>query len=99
MMMQGSCWFMPRSWWDKVVVELDSSGFGSHYQDQLEMVFKTWQAGGRLMVNKNTWFAHKHRKFSRTHHYSNEKARASWDHGLKTHGAYYEDVIRPKWKI
>lgn len=65
--MQGSCWFMKRSWWDKVIGELQTEGYGPLYQDSHEMVFKTWKAGGKLMVNKNTWHSHKHRDFKRTH--------------------------------
>lgn len=80
--MQGSCWVMPRSWWDSVIVRLDSVGYGTHYQDTTEMLFKTWQAGGHLMVNKNTWFAHKHRDFPRTHTYGGDEARTGWKYAL-----------------
>lgn len=99
MAMQGSCWIMKRSWWDKVIVELQSEGYGTHYQDSHEMVFKTWQAGGRLLVNKNTWYAHKDRSFNRTHSYPGELARASFDYSMKVWKDYYETVIRPQWKI
>lgn len=99
MAMQGSCWVMPHKWWDDVIVNLQSEGYGTHYQDSHEMVFKTWKAGGRLMVNKNTWYAHKHRKFPRTHNYSNELSRASWDYALETWGDYYQNEIRPKWGV
>ena len=33
MAMQGSCWVMPRSWWDKIIKKLDSEGYGKLYQD------------------------------------------------------------------
>lgn len=97
MAMQGSCWAMPHAWWDKVIGELSSDGYGTHYQDSIEMLFKTWQAGGRLMINKKTWYAHKHRDFPRTHHYPNSKARACWDYAIEVHGDYYRDVIYPKF--
>ena len=99
MAMQGSCWLMRRSWWDKVIGELQSEGYGTHYQDSTEMVFKTWKAGGKLMLNKNTWHAHKHRKFPRTHGYGGALADASFKYALDTWEDYYEKVIRPKWKI
>jgi glycosyltransferase involved in cell wall biosynthesis len=99
MAMQGSCWIMKRSWWDKVIGELQTEGYGPLYQDSHEMVFKTWQAGGRLMVNKNTWHAHKHRNFSRTHNYGSREAKPGWDFSLKVWGDYYNNVIRKKWKI
>lgn len=99
MAMQGSCWFMKKSWWEKVIGELQSEGYGTHYGDSHEMVFKTWKAGGRLMVNKNTWFAHKHRSFKRTHHYSVERARPGWDYSISIWGDYYLNEIKPLWKI
>lgn len=99
MAMQGSCWIMKRTWWDKVIGELQTEGYGPHYSDSHEMVFKTWQAGGKLMVNKTTWHAHKDRTFNRTHNYGEEQARPGWDYGIKVWGDYYEQVIRPKWGI
>lgn len=99
MAMQGSCWLMPRKWWDDVIGELQSEGYGTHYQDSHEMVFKTWKAGGRLMVNKNTWFAHKHRIFPRTHTYGGQEARDGWAYSLNLWKDYYEKEIKPKWGI
>ena len=97
MAMQGSCWAMPHSWWDKTIGELSSEGYHTHYQDSIEMMFKTWQAGGKLMINKKTWYAHKHRAFSRTHSYPHKLARESWDYALETHGEYYREIIYPKF--
>ena len=99
MAMQGSCWIMKKSWWDKVIVELQSEGYGTHYQDSVEMVFKTWQAGGKLILNKNTWHAHKHRSFKRTHSYPGDLADASFKYALDTWGEYYYNVIRPRFSI
>ncbi len=99
MAMQGSCWFMKRSWWDKVVGRLDSEGYGILYQDSTEMIMKTWQAGGKMMLNKNTWYAHKNRSFGRTHRYSDNKSKASFAHAIKVWEDYYQKEILPKWKI
>ncbi len=99
MAMQGSVWIMKRSWWDKVIVELDSIGYGTHYGDSHEMVFKTWKAGGRLMVNKNTWHAHKHRDFPRTHNYGTKEAQPGWNYSIGLWGDYYNSVIKPRWNI
>lgn len=98
MAMQGSCWVMPRKWWDEVIVELQSEGYGTHYGDSHEMVFKTWKAGGKLMVNKNTWHAHKHRKFPRTHGYGGAEADAGFKYSLKLWGDYYKE-IKEKWML
>lgn len=102
MAMQGSCWIMPKKWWNKVIGELQTEGYGPLYQDSHEMVFKTWKAGGKLMVNKNTWFAHKHRLFSRTHQEGTKEnpanAEAGGKYALDTWGDYYRK-IKDIWKI
>lgn len=99
MAMQGSCWIMKRTWWDKIIGELQTEGYGPLYQDSHEVTFKTWKAGGKLMLNKNTWFAHKHRSFPRTHNYGRAEATPGWTYSLNLWRDYYENEIRPKWGI
>lgn len=103
MAMQGSMWVMSRDWWNKTIVELQTEGYGPSYQDSHEMIFKTWKAGGKMMVNKYTWFAHKHRSFSRTHQEGTKenpsKREESWAYALSVWREYYEKEVRPKWKI
>lgn len=103
MAMQGSMWVMPHKWWNDVIGELQTEGYGPLIQDSHEMVFKTWKRGGKLMVNKNTWFAHKHRSFSRTHNNGTEENPANCDAGYKyaldVWKDYYEKEIKPAWKI
>lgn len=59
--MQGSCYFMTRKHWDNVVGELDDVNYGTFTQEAQEVSFKTWFAGGRVVVNKNTWYSHWHK--------------------------------------
>lgn len=103
MAMQGSCWVMPHKWWDDVIVELDSEHYGPLYQDSHEMIFKTWKAGGKMMVNKNTWHAHKHRDFPRTHNNGTKENpsnnEACWKYSLDLWKDYYINEIKPKWNI
>lgn len=103
MAMQGSCWVMPHQWWKDVIVELQTEGYGPHYQDSHEMIFRTWKAGGRMMLNKNTWFAHKHRSFPRTHGDGTKEnpanKEAGWKYSLDVWREYYETEIRPKWGV
>jgi len=98
--MQGSCWFMKRSWWDKVIGELQTEGYGPLYQDSHEMVFKTWKAGGKLMVNKTTWHAHKHRKFPRTHSNGTKENPSNneqcFKYSLNLWRDYFEKEIAPR---
>jgi len=52
----GPCFFMHKDrFW-----ELDGcdEGHGSWGQQGIEVACKAWLSGGRLVVNKNTWFAH-----------------------------------------
>ncbi len=104
MAMQGSMWIMPRKWFDTVCGgELQNEGYGPAYQDSVEVTMKTWKAGGQLMVNKDTWFAHKHRSFSRTHQEGTKenpwKREESWAYSLKVWEDYYNKEIKNKWKI
>ena len=98
--MQGSMWIMSRKWWNEVIKELD--GPGPLYGDSHEVVFKTWKAGGKLMVTKNTWFSHKHRSFPRCHNGGspeNPHKREYWLEALAQWRDYYINEIKPKWKI
>lgn len=102
MAMQGSCWVMPHKWWNDVIIRLQTKGYGPLIQDSHEMVFKTWKAGGKLILNKGTWFAHKHRSFKRTHNNGTKETPANCDAGYKyaldIWGDYYKEIKR-KWKI
>lgn len=99
--MQGSVWWMKRSWWEKVIVELQTGGYGPLIQDSHEMHFKTLQAGGRMVLNKNTWHSHRERSFGRTHDTHNKEMPANCDAGykyaLEQWEEYYLNVARPRW--
>lgn len=94
--MQGSCWIMKRKLWDTVIGELQSEGYGTLYQDSIEMAFKLWKVGGKLMVNKKTWYAHKHRSFNRTHHHSLEGAIPGWEYAISVWGEFYNELVKEK---
>lgn len=57
---QGSAYFMTRKWWD-FLGGLDSEAYGQFTQEAQEIGNKTWLGGGRLVVNKMTWYAHWHK--------------------------------------
>lgn len=58
---QGSCWFMPRKLWDRVIGRMDSEKYGTFTMEAQELMNKVWLSGGRCVVNKKTWYAHYHK--------------------------------------
>ena len=99
--MQGSMWVANTEFFRKTVGELETNGYGPAYQDSVEVCMKYWEKGGRLMLNKNTWFAHKHRDFSRTHNEGTEEnpwiRNDSWTYALNQWEDYYTKELLPKW--
>jgi len=58
---QGSCYFMSRKWWDEIIGELDSTYYGPFTMEAQEISLKTWLSGGRVVVDKGSWYAHWHK--------------------------------------
>ena len=56
---QGSCYFMTRDYFHKLGL-LDDKNFGKMGSEALEIALKCRHDGGRVVVNKNTWYAHAH---------------------------------------
>ncbi|MBI4058107.1 glycosyltransferase [Candidatus Microgenomates bacterium] len=56
MSIQGSCFMLKR----EKYIELDicAEEFGSWGQQGVEVACKTWLSGGRVVVNRKTWYAH-----------------------------------------
>ena len=56
MSIQGSCFMCTR---DKYIeLDLCSESFHSWGQQGVEVACKTWLSGGRVMINRTTWYAH-----------------------------------------
>jgi len=100
--MQGSMWIANKDFFLKTVGELQTEGYGPAYQDSVEVCMQYWKVGGRLMVNKNAWFAHKHRNFSRTHQEGTPEnpwiREKSWTYALEQWEDYFEKELKPKWE-
>ena len=62
MVIQGSCWFMEKEFFNRIDMLDEVHSF--FFQEGNELCFKTWMIGGRCVVNKNTWYAHWHKKGS-----------------------------------
>lgn len=60
--MQGSCYFTKRSYWDKLLPEgLSTEKYGTFTQEAQEISMAAWLSGGKVKVNKKTWYAHMHK--------------------------------------
>lgn len=57
MSIQGSCWFMTKEHFKNMDL-MQIEGYTGWGQEGEEISFKTWLSGGKVMVNKNTWYAH-----------------------------------------
>jgi glycosyltransferase involved in cell wall biosynthesis len=59
--MQGSCYFMSRNHYINNLGGMSEEGYGQFAQESQELGFKTWLMGGKVVVNKKTWYAHLHK--------------------------------------
>jgi glycosyltransferase involved in cell wall biosynthesis len=56
---QGSCYFMTKEYFNHLGL-LDDINFGKMGSEALEIAMKCRHDGGRVIVNKKTWYAHAH---------------------------------------
>lgn len=90
MTFQGSCWFMTKKHF--LNLKMQDEGFGTFGYEAAEIGTKTWLWGGRVVVNKNTWFAHLHKGKKWRRGYFLAK------HTLKKSGFYFIDMcMNNKW--
>jgi glycosyltransferase involved in cell wall biosynthesis len=75
MTMQGSCWFMKKDYFNKLFPNgLDDINYGTFTQEAQELSNTVWLSGGRVVVDKNTWYAHFHKgKKGKGYGFSNEQ--------------------------
>ena len=57
---QGSCWFMHKGYFYQLDL-LDEENYGHFSNEFQEIGLKCWLSGGRVIRNKNTWYAHLHK--------------------------------------
>lgn len=76
---QGSCWFMTKDWFNKMGF-MQIEGYTGWGQEAEEIGLKTRLNGGRVVTNKNTWYAHLHKgaKYGRMYFMSRYAMRASY---------------------
>ena len=72
MSMQGSCYFMTKDYFNKLEL-LDDVNFSGTGHEGAEIALKVRHDGGRIIVNKNTWYAHA--RMSRKYAFDKTKSR------------------------
>lgn len=84
MTIQGSCWFMTKEWFKKMGL-MQIEGYSGWGQEGEEISMKTWRAGGKVMTNKNTSYAHLHKgpKYGRMYFMSKQSMRDCNDYSYK----------------
>jgi len=58
---QGSAYFMHRDYFYELEL-MDKETYSNFWDEFLEVGMKCWLSGGRVVVNKNTWYAHWHKR-------------------------------------
>lgn len=78
---QASLWFMTKDWYNKRGF-MKTEGYTGWGAECEEIVFETLKAGGRVVTNKNTWYAHCHKgkEYGRMYHQNRSEVRASYDY-------------------
>lgn len=81
---QGSCWFMTKEWFQRMGF-MQIEGYQGWGQEAEEIGLTTWQKGGQVKTNKNTWYAHLHKgeKYGRMYYLSSKETRASYEYSYK----------------
>jgi len=95
MTFQGSCWFMKKEHWEKLGT-MDDVNYGPFANEAQEIGLRTWLSGGRVVVNKKTWYAHWHKDRS-GYNFTNEQQRA-FNESVAKGRAYSSDFwLNNKW--
>lgn len=92
MSMQGSCYFMTKNHFENTLGGLSEKMYGQFSQEAQEIGFKTWLGGGKVLVNRKTYYAHLHKgnKYGRFYSFPGGTVEAS------NMSAYY--WMENKWK-
>lgn len=104
---QGSCWFMTKDWFHKMGF-MQVEGYMGWGQEAEEISLTTWKNGGRVVTNKNTWYAHLHKGafYGRMYHLSRRENAQSYayayDLWLNQNKEFFQKLIgkfmpMPSW--
>lgn len=91
MTIQGSCFFMAKKYFRDLGL-MQTEGFTGWGQDGEEAGLKAWLSGGKVMVNKNTWYAHLHKGkyYGRMYHINKDSIKKCEDY-------WYDFFVNNRW--
>ena len=105
--MQASCWFMHKKWFlDNDI--FNPEGYTGWGQEAEQICLTTWTKGGRVVVNKKTWYAHlyKGKRWGRMYFMSkrqrDDSMHFSYNYWVREHREEFIKVIErfmplPNW--
>lgn len=76
----GSGWFVNREYYFETLGGFPNKDPYGHAQEPAWLALRTWLGGGKVMVNKKTWYAHMHQSNEvKGYHYTREQEKYSYD--------------------
>jgi len=97
---QGSVWFMRKNYFNWLEL-MDEETYGMFWNEFQEIGLKCWLSGGKVMVNKNTWYAHWHKTKTRGYNLPSDeqvKAQRNVDRWL-TEKMFHKQKYDVKWLV
>jgi len=79
----GPCWFMSANNFHNRLHGMQTEIYGNFCAESQELALKTWLGGGRVMVNKNTWYAHLGNFPGRPHYVSIKEQVWGWGNSAR----------------
>ena len=80
----GSGWFVSKDYYFNFIGGYPNIDPMGHAQEPIWLALKNWLGGGKVMVNKNTWYAHMHQdNTNRGYHMGKRQTDLSYDLAVK----------------
>lgn len=97
---QGSCWFMHKDYFHYLELE-DEKNYGTFSNEFQEIGLKCWLSGGRVVTNKNAWYAHLHKTEGRGYSLGKSQSEkgASYTNRWLTNTAWHKQTKPFTWLI
>lgn len=96
---QGSCWFMPRSYFYELDL-MDEANYGTFFKEALEISLKAWLSGGKVLVNKTVSYSHLHKQ-RRGYAMPSDEEKKAQAYCMKwlTDDTGWAKTVRPFWTL